>query len=256
VRGNYPSFDRGRQTYLSSILPEIAAPWLREKNIQPSEALWSYLAGNIHSREAGGSRRWKEKKIGEYVDSYFKSLPTEKGEILSMEPLPPDPSALLLTPSPQSIELIQKIDERLVDFFLGHPSDLKSMNRRLFEELIAELWAGFGYEVELTQQTRDGGKDIIAVRNTLFAERILIECKRPDPGNKIGVQLVRSLYGVKVSEGATKAIMATTSYFSPESEQWFAQHKWELEGKDFDGVQDWLKRYLGKALPIIGEQEQ
>jgi hypothetical protein len=256
VRGTHSSFEGRRLTYLSSILPEVAAPWLREKNIQPSEALWSYLAGNIHSREGGGSRRWDGKKIGEYIDSYFEGLPTEKGEILSMSPLPANPSALLLTPSPKAIELIQKVDERLVDFFLAHPSDLKSMDRRLFEELIAELWAGFGYEVELTQQTRDGGKDIIAVRNTLFAERILIECKRPDPGNKIGVQLVRSLYGVKVSEGATKAIMATTSYFSLDAEQWFAQHKWELEGKDFDGVQDWLKRYLGEDLPIIGEQEQ
>lgn len=45
-----------------------------------------------------------------------------------------------------------------------HPSILRSLERRQFEKVIAELFDGFGYEVELTRRTRDGGKDIIAIK--------------------------------------------------------------------------------------------
>jgi HJR/Mrr/RecB family endonuclease len=38
------------------------------------------------------------------------------------------------------------------------------LNRRLFEEFVAELFHEFGYEVELTKRTRDGGRDVIAIR--------------------------------------------------------------------------------------------
>lgn len=44
-----------------------------------------------------------------------------------------------------------------------HPEEMKTMNRRLFEEMIAELFDGFGFKVELTKKTRDGGRDIIAI---------------------------------------------------------------------------------------------
>ena len=46
----------------------------------------------------------------------------------------------------------------------GH--DLRKLKPREFEQLIAELWHGFGYDVDLTKQTRDGGKDIIAIGGT------------------------------------------------------------------------------------------
>src|SRR5258708_40197380 len=57
--------------------------------------------------------------------------------------------------------------------------DLISLTPRQFEELIAEIWSRFGYEVELTARTRDGGRDIIAIRRSVEASyRHLIECKR------------------------------------------------------------------------------
>ena len=43
------------------------------------------------------------------------------------------------------------------------PSQLCEIDRRVFEELVAELFDGFGYAVELTARTRDGGRDMIAV---------------------------------------------------------------------------------------------
>lgn len=144
------------------------------------------------------------------------------------------------------IVVSNKVNAQLIDYFSKHPHELKTIDRRLFEELVAELFDGFGYAVELTQKTRDGGRDIVAIRDEETHIKYLIECKRPDVGNKIGIRPVRELLGVKQDEKATKAILATTSYFSPDALQFFDRNKWELEHKDFDGLMTWIDMYKKK----------
>lgn len=141
------------------------------------------------------------------------------------------------------LNVSKEIDEKLIEYFRQHPHELKSMNRRLFEELIAEIFSGFGYEVELTKQTRDGGKDIIAVKRSEVNVKYLIECKRPDPGGYVGVAAVRELYGVKTSEKATKGIIVTTEYISRDAKILLDKHKWELEGNEYDDIRKWLEQY-------------
>jgi hypothetical protein len=120
------------------------------------------------------------------------------------------------------------------------PRELLQLSPRQFEELIADIWKRFGYDVELTAQTRDGGRDIVAIKQAEANLRVLIECKRYDRRRKVGVGIVRELYGVKVDEGASKAILATTSTFSLDAKDFFAKHLWELEPRDYDGIVDWI----------------
>jgi hypothetical protein len=151
---------------------------------------------------------------------------------------------------PEALDVLlvsAEVNVKVIEHFDKNPTELKTLDRRCFEQLIAELWNGFGYEVELTPKTRDGGKDVIAVRKGHVSERYLIECKRPDPGHAVGVGPVRELYGVKVSEGATKAVLATTTHFSEDARRFFELNKWELEGKDYEGLKTWLKLYLGRS---------
>jgi hypothetical protein len=122
-----------------------------------------------------------------------------------------------------------------------HHEDLLMLSARQFEELVAELWSRLGYEVELTPPTRDGGRDLIAVRRSEANLRFLIECKRYSPPRKVGVAPVRSLYGVKTHENATKGILATTSSFTAEALRLFAAHYWELKPRDYEGVLSWIK---------------
>jgi restriction endonuclease Mrr len=118
---------------------------------------------------------------------------------------------------------------------------LLSLKPRDFEELIAEIWHNLGYRVELTARTRDGGRDVVAVRRAEAEVRYLIECKRYDPEHKVGVQFVRALYGVKVDDKATKAFLATTSSFTRDALKFCENHRWELEPRDYEGVSDWLE---------------
>jgi len=125
------------------------------------------------------------------------------------------------------------------------PTELRTLDRRLFEEIVAELFDGFGYETELTAKTRDGGRDIIAVGNRQqIATKYLIECKRPDPGNPVGVGLVRQLLGVVEDEKATKGLLVSTTYFSPDAKAFEERNEWRLQLNDFEHIAAWITQYL------------
>ena len=141
------------------------------------------------------------------------------------------------------IEIVSFVDRALIERLHHYPDDLRTIDRRKCEELVAELFDGFGYEVELTKRTRDGGKDIIAIKRREVNLKFLIQCKRPDPGNPVRVSTVRELYGVKVDDGASKAILATTTYFTTDAKLFSGKHRWELDLRDIEHIKAWIEEY-------------
>ena len=147
-------------------------------------------------------------------------------------------AAELLCP-PEIVEVTFDF-QRLINETSLRPEVVFGLTGRQFEELIAELWKLFGYDVELTKRTHDCGHDIVAVRGGEAALRFLIECKRYKPSQKVGISLIRALYGVTEHEGATKGILATTSSFTHPASEFLQDHRWVLEGRDYGGVLSWL----------------
>lgn len=142
------------------------------------------------------------------------------------------------------LQISRRVNAHLVEYCIRHPNHLRSMESRHFEELIAELFNGFGFNVELTQPTRDGGCDIIAIGgHQLVSNKYLIECKRYAEQNRVGVQPVRALHGVVAADRATKGILVTTSSFTADACVFLERHKWIIEGTAFDGVVNWLQEY-------------
>lgn len=138
----------------------------------------------------------------------------------------------------------------LIDRIKNSASILKGMpysDHRVFEELVAEIFKGFGYSIELTKKTRDGGKDIIALkkRDGLIEEKILIECKHWE--DKVDVNPIRNLIGVAVSqeELPTGIILATTSHFTSDAKKITVNSaiKIELERRDFEDILEWIQKY-------------
>lgn len=148
---------------------------------------------------------------------------------------------------PQILSVTLDFDQVLADVS-QFPDKLQELTARQFEAFVAEIWKRFGYEVELTSRTRDGGRDIVAVKSCETNLRFLIECKRYDRNRKVGVGIVRALYGVKMDEKATKAILATTSSFTRGALNFFVGHIWELEPRDYDGIVDWVRRAQTTSL--------
>ena len=146
---------------------------------------------------------------------------------------------------PGTIEIVRFVDQELVKRLARQPRDLYRLAPRDFEKLIAELFRDKGWTVDLTKQTRDGGSDIIAVRCDMGAHiQMLIEAKRYGPDKTIGVGIVRQLYAVRQLRHASKAILATTSHFSPDVFREFASvMPWELELSDYNEILKWLNAY-------------
>lgn len=142
-----------------------------------------------------------------------------------------------------SIQIASAFDRDVIRQIGADPDRLLSMTPREFEEFVADLLAGLGYEVSLTRRTRDGGYDIAAVEHRILKCMYLVECKRYSVGNKVGVSAVRELHGVVSAKKATKGVIVTTSSFSAPAQEHIDEHSWILEGRDYQGLLEWLDRY-------------
>lgn len=111
-----------------------------------------------------------------------------------------------------------------------------------FEEVIGELLYSKGFEVNISQKTRDGGFDILAItKQGGIPFKMLVECKRHK--KTVGVGIVRSFCDVIETEKANKGILVTTSYFSKP-----AVERKNIKGElldlvNRDGLIDWIAEY-------------
>ncbi len=144
------------------------------------------------------------------------------------------------------IQSISAITDALIKYFARHPKEMRKMPPRRFEELVAELVSEFGFDVELTPATRDGGRDVIAVKHDVFRTRHLIECKRYSKDNPVRVHEVRALYGVLASENASQGVMVTTSRLTSDAQAFVETNRWRLESKELAGLKEWILEYLKK----------
>lgn len=121
---------------------------------------------------------------------------------------------------------------------------LLELSPREFECLVAKLYKKLGYEVELTQSTRDGGKDVIAENATIARkEKLYIECKRYK--KNVGVNWARALFGTVTDAKVTKGVLIGARGFSKGSIE-FANQNSSIEligGKDLLNL---LDENLGK----------
>lgn len=73
---------------------------------------------------------------------------------------------------------VRILNSQLLDRLTAKPDAVRELTPRQFEELSADLLERLGYEVELTAATRDGGKDLLAVRkDELGSFLFYVECK-------------------------------------------------------------------------------
>jgi len=140
--------------------------------------------------------------------------------------------------------VIANIDDEIKRYLRKNPNKLYELSPRKFEELVASILADLGFDVELTQATRDGGRDIIAhIRNAVCSFLTHIECKRYAPDNKVGVGIIREVIGVHNIRGATKSIIVTTSFFSGDAVKEAKIMENQLDLKDFNDLKTWLQNY-------------
>jgi len=143
---------------------------------------------------------------------------------------------------PNNKILVLSVD-RLLGALQKEPKLLFDMDPRKFEEVVAEIFYQNGFNVELTQQTRDGGKDIIAISSHMeIPAKYVIECKRYAPTRKVSLDIVQRLYGVRYALNASVGLVVTTSSFTRDAMQFAGQHPWELTLKGYESLMSWIMK--------------
>lgn len=140
--------------------------------------------------------------------------------------------------------IIISANEAMIEALKKQPNDIFKLTPRQYEELIAELIHDMGYDVTLTQATRDGGKDILASIKTECGNFLcLVEAKHYREDRKIGVSLVRALYGTLCDYQANSAMLVTTSSYSKDAHAFQKKHQYQLSLRDYTDVAGWIQRY-------------
>jgi restriction endonuclease Mrr len=134
------------------------------------------------------------------------------------------------------------ISEELTAYLLNNPDAMQNISPRKFEELVANIMEKYGYEVTLTQQSRDGGIDIFALKNDGFGNILtIVDCKKYSTTNPVGIAAVRGMYGTLQIESASHGIIATTSRFTRDAYNLAQEYKYQLSLKDHADILKWIQ---------------
>ena len=138
---------------------------------------------------------------------------------------------------------VPPLTERLLRL-LHDRGDWAAVDARNLEEIVAEIFAQFGYTVELTSRTRDGGRDVVAVRHSNIKEdKYLIECKHWQ--SRVDISVVRELLGVGQVEPNSGLILVSTSGFTKDAVVLSQREevKWTLALRDREAIEAWIREY-------------
>ncbi len=152
--------------------------------------------------------------------------------------------------TPHLVALISEPWEEIYKYIAKNPNFLHTMNPRKFEELVGQIFIDYGWQIDITAKTRDGGYDILAIRrNSPTDLKILIEAKRYAPDHAVGVPIVRSLYGIRTLNKASQVVLATSSYVSRDAKKEFERVvPWELDFLEREEILTWCMKQSGVAL--------
>ena len=114
---------------------------------------------------------------------------------------------------------------------MGAVSSVSDMTWREFEMLIGEAYRRQGYTVYETSPGPDGGVDLAMTKG---GEKYIVQCKHWR-AYKVGVPVVRELYGAMAARGAAGAMVVTSGAFTAEAKS-FAQGRniTLIDGKALD----------------------
>jgi HJR/Mrr/RecB family endonuclease len=145
---------------------------------------------------------------------------------------------------PPLVEVVQTINAELIRELQKKPELVYDLAPRRFEELIGEIFASFGWDVQLTPETKDGGYDIFAISKDVSGMRTswIIECKRFRSDRKVGVDIARSLYAVKGDLRVANAMIATTSSFTQGVHD-YKTSRYDFHLSDYEQLIEWMNQY-------------
>jgi HJR/Mrr/RecB family endonuclease/CheY-like chemotaxis protein len=168
-----------------------------------------------------------------------------QGDLDSMVPSLKIIAKFWLSRDPTIQERVESVKEELITRFARNPEEMRLLDPRKFEEVVADILKDQGHTVELTPPTRDGGRDIVVGIKTSIGNLLaIVECKRWSPPHKIGIDIVeRFLFAIRDKYDANLGLIATTTYFTSGAQKTARSYEYILKLADFDKLHKMVKRY-------------
>jgi restriction system protein len=158
----------------------------------------------------------------EFQNPFLKSFATVISQFAAIIAI------VLLIPAPISA-LNSWRKRRLLDSQKGIDS-IRALGWKEFEELVGEAYRRQGYSVvENAGAGPDEGIDLVLKKNGTM---VLVQCKQWR-STKVGVNIVREVYGVMTAKKANSAIVITSGFFTQEAKNFAADKPIDL----VDGTQ-------------------
>ena len=193
----------------------------------------------VRQRQARALRKLRSAPSLESMRSFleWKKEHLEKDEIASIELFP-------------VVEKITQLTPDLIEHLRSHSKDLDNLRWDVFERLVAEFFASWGWEdVRLVGRNNKTSADIFAayILNPLGVKvRYFVEVKRWK--HKVGVQIIDQVYGAMLSErqafGWHAAMIVSVVGFKDFEK--YSRETLTLKGvelKDRNDLLMWLKGY-------------
>ncbi len=153
----------------------------------------------------------------------------------------------VLVPRATRIEIARfSPSHRILRQILSKGIRVDDLTWREFERLVAELLEHDGYEIQLMRGTKDGGVDVVAVKDLGAGGtfKALWQAKKKRTKNRVGVSTIRELADTRSEFKASKAIIVTTSYLTRDALARVQRDKYILGKVDRDDLDGWIDRVL------------
>lgn len=125
---------------------------------------------------------------------------------------------------------------------------------RQFERLIATLLEKDGYAVELLRGTKDGGVDVVAIKDLGIHGyfKAVWQAKKRSVRNRVGLSVVRELADARSEFGATKGIIVTSSYLTRGALERIERDRYVLGKVDRGQLDAWIQKTLFGRIDTEG----
>jgi hypothetical protein len=162
---------------------------------------------------------------------------------------------------PESDLIVPKVRERILTVSpslavleklrVGHLS-LDAVTWRQFEEVIAELLRQNGYDVRLGPGSKDGGKDLIAIKYLPGCGFFMAvwQAKKLRPGKKVGISVIRELADTREEQKASKGVIVTTTALTKGALSRIERDCYQLSKVDGVDLLNWIRTGQAPDSPM------
>jgi len=175
------------------------------------------------------------------VAQWAAPRPTEFGHAIATALSKPN-TEVIYKANQLDISLFSSVSEELLARLAEAPEERFRLQPRLFEETVAELLSRMGYDVSLTPQSGDKGRDVIANLATPVAPVLmLVECKRYAPHRLVGAEPITRLWFRMFDDKANLSMVVTTSGFQPIARETAQTRGYQISLKDGEQFIEWIR---------------